>query len=414
MSMVKEQQAAPSSTFLQRLHATGLVPRERVDALRALAGDDESALVDKLVDEGLLTQFQARQLRAGAAGFFVDDYIVLDCIGRGGNGIVFKGRHSKFPNRLVALKTIDTRSLHMTNEAQARFRRETDLIIQLHHPNVVRAYETIETRSQTYLVMEYVEGDDLGSVVRKRGALPVEQAVDYIVQAARGLAYAHRCGIVHRDLKPANLMLTAEHIVKIMDLGLARQISDADSELTLKGMCLGTPEFMAPEQAQDATTVDTRSDLYSLGATLFHLLTGELHVQGASYMQRLTKLLSQPPRSLATVRPDIHPALAGIVDRLRAVNPDDRPASAEETLALLEPFSGGSLPPPQQWTAQRKFNLVLQVLEGKLSSRAACTQHNLGRKEFDGWRHRFLEGARAALEDEPSTHPNPNPRSPGR
>ncbi len=182
--------------------------------------------------------------------------------------------------------------------------------------------------------------------MKRRGALPVHEAVDYVVQAARGIAYAHRCGIVHRDLKPANLMVTTDGVLKITDLGLAREI-DNDAELTLKGRCLGTPEFMAPEQAEDASSVDGRCDLFSLGATLFHLLTGELHVEGGSYMQRLQYLLTRPPRPLTSLRPDVHPQLAALVDRLRARNPADRPASAEEALRLLEPFTHGAVPLPQ-------------------------------------------------------------------
>jgi serine/threonine protein kinase len=405
MNMVKETRAKTPCPFLQRLLAANLLPRERIDALLIEVGEDETALADKLLREGLLTPFQVKQLRAGATGFFVGGYVVLDCIGRGGNGIVFKAQYSLPPHRLVALKTIDTRCLHLNDEAMTRFRREIELITELHHPNVVRAYEAIQTRAQTYLVMEYVVGQDLATLVRNRGPLPVDEAIAYAVQAARGLAYAHRCGIVHRDLKPANLMLTCDGVVKIMDLGLARNIEDLNSELTLKGMCLGTPEFMAPEQAEDATRVDARGDLFSLGATLFHLLTAELHVTGSSYVQRLQRLLTEPPRPLATVRPDIHPHLAAIVDRLREHNPDDRPASAEEALALLEPFARTSTFPPRPWNSTHKFDLVLRVIEGKVSYQAACTQHGINAKEFESWRQRFLDGARAALDDSSSTAP---------
>src|SRR5262249_43927307 len=151
------------------------------------------------------------------------------------------------------------------------------------HPNVVRAFDVIHTRTQLYLVLEYVEGRDLGSLVKERGRLPAAEAVGYAMQAARGLAYAHRCGIVHRDVKPGNLLLPRDGVVKLSDLGLARRHAQDDAtDLTIKGISLGTPEFMSPEQAEDAGMADARSDIYSLGTTLFHLLTGELPIKGTS------------------------------------------------------------------------------------------------------------------------------------
>src|SRR5262249_20716461 len=148
-----------------------------------------------------------------------------------------------------------------------------------------------------------VEGRDLAAVVRERGPLPVAEAVGYALQAARGLAYAHGIGVVHRDLKPANLLLTKEGVVQLSDLGLARFCNEGpQADVTLRGECLGTPEFMPPEQAEDASRADVRSDLYSLGATLFFLLTGQLPVRGGNYLHVLQQLLTQPPRPLAGVR----------------------------------------------------------------------------------------------------------------
>jgi serine/threonine protein kinase len=313
--------------------------------------------------------------------------------------VVFKARHTLLPQRYVALKTFDARDLHHGRESLARFRREIDIVARMDHPNVVRAYDVIRTRSQIFLVLEYIEGNDLATLVRQRGPLPASEAVGYAVQAAQGLAYAHRCGIVHRDLKPANLLLTRDQVVKLSDLGLARFLAHGpDSELTMKGQCLGTVEFMAPEQAEDARLADTRSDLYSLGSTLFHLLTAELPLRGSSHLQRLKQLLTRAPRPLAEVRPDAPAGLAEVVDRLRARDPADRPSSAEETIALLEPF----LPNPAEtdashWDAERKANLVLAVLQAKISAQDACKQHGLQRSMLDDWQQRFLQGARLAL-----------------
>src|SRR5262245_792644 len=300
--------------FAQTLISRGFLTTDQVARARAVAGEDSKALAAYLVREGLLTPFQVRQLRAGATTFHIGKYVVVDCLGRGGNSIVFKACHTLLPQRYVALKTLDARNLHQGKDAVARFRREIDIVTRLDHPNVVHAYDVIQTRTQLYLVLEYVEGPNLSSVVCERGPLPVAEAVGYAVQAAKGLAYAHRQGIVHRDLKPANLLLTRQGTVKLADMGLAKFFTRApDGDLSVQGMCMGTPEFMAPEQAEDARRADTRSDLYSLGATLFHLLTGELPVSGSSYLHKLQTLLTVPPRPLAEARCTVPAALAAAV-----------------------------------------------------------------------------------------------------
>lgn len=382
----------------QRLLECHLLTPEELARARAEAGDEEGPLLERLLHMGLLTPFHLRQLRAGATNFHVGKYIVLDYLGRGGNGIVYKARHSLLPQRQVALKTLDTRDLHLSSEAVSRFEREIDIVTRLEHPNIVRAYDVIRTRSQLFLVLEYIDGCHLGSLVEERGRLPVVEAVSYIVQAARGLGYAHQHGIIHRDLKPANLLLTREGLIKLSDLGLARSSVGSESGLTMKGACLGTPEFMAPEQAEDARKADQRSDLYSLGATLFHLLTGQMPVSGSSQVHCLTRLLTTPPRPLRETFPEAPPVVAEVVDRLRSRDPAARPGSAEEVIGALEPFVHGEIRGPQVWDARRKAMLVLEVLQGKTTAADVCQQHHLPTEEFERWRQRFLEGAERALD----------------
>ena len=392
--------AKAAKTFAQRLASCKLLEPGRVAQARAAVGDDETALCEYLISQGWLTRFQIRQLRAGARRFHVDKYIVVDFLGRGGNSIVFKARHSLLPGRFVALKTLDCRSLHNSEEALTRFRREIEILGRLEHPNIVRALDVIRTRSQLYLVLEYIAGRDLGSVVRERGPLPVVEAVTYAIQTARGLAYAHDNGIVHRDLKPSNLLLTANGSVKISDLGLARLFAPGQTaELTLKGCCLGTPEFMAPEQAEDASEADARSDIYSLGATLFHLLTAKLPVEGSSQYQRLQRLLSAPPRPLAEALPDAPANLARVVDHMRARDPDARPATATEVIALLEPFAGAKVSEePPRWDAQRKAAVVLAILKEEMDLPEAVARHGVPIPVLEHWRQRFCEGAEAAFD----------------
>jgi serine/threonine protein kinase len=390
------------SHFVQRVASSRLIEPSQLAQARAAVGDDENALGQYLLGQGLLTRFQLRQLRAGARHFHVDKYIVVDFLGRGGNSLVLKARHTLLPGRFVALKTLDIRSVHRSDDALARFRREIEILGRMEHPNIVRALDVIRTRTQLYLVLEYVEGRDLASLVKERGPIPVAGAVGYTVQAARGLAYAHAHGVVHRDLKPGNLLVTRDGVVKIADLGLARFYdNELATELTLKGCCLGTPEYMAPEQAEDASAADARSDIFSLGATLFHLLTGELPLGGSSRYHRLQRLLVTPPRSLAESRPDLSAELTTIVDRMRARASCDRPRTAEEVITLLEPFTQATKPAASpRWDGRRRAALVLSIFRGDVDLSEAAARHGISVAKLQRWQQCFLEGAEQALEHE--------------
>jgi serine/threonine-protein kinase len=387
------------SSLVERILSNKLVTREQLQRSIAVAGDDDKALTAHLVREKLLTPFQARQLLAGSASLAVGNYTVVDFIGRGGSGLVLKAYHRLMPGRFVALKTIDTRNLHADADMIERFKREIEIVSKFDHPNVVRAFDVIQTRTQLYLVLEYVAGRDLGQIVHARGPLPVAEAVDYALQAARGLAYAHHLGIVHRDLKPTNLLLTDDRIVKIADMGLARRLGNgALTEASLKGQALGTPDYMAPEQAEDATAAGPRSDLYSLGATLFHLLTATPSIEGSSYIHKLQLLLSAPARPLAETRTDVPAGLAQVVDRLRARRPEDRPATAEEAIALLEPFGPAAPPAPRKPEPGELAEAVLQVLLGKDRAEVVCARYGLSTAEFDNNQQQFITGGKRAFD----------------
>jgi serine/threonine-protein kinase len=393
--------ATRQKTFLERLQQSKLLTLEQINTAVATVGAIEPALSRHLVEQGLLTRFQARQLRNGGKGFCVDKYVVVDFIGRGGQSVVYKARHKLLPNRFVALKTLSTGSVHHSEETLARFLREVEIVAGLDHPNIVRAYDVIQRPNEIYLVLEYVDGCDLARLVSRFGPLPISDAANYALQAAEGLAYAHRSGVVHRDIKPANLLLARDGVVKLADLGLAQfLVARSTDEASGKRTILGTPEFMAPEQAERIDRVDARSDLYSLGATLYHLLTADLPVKGVTYLHRLQRLLTSPPRPLAEVRPDAPAALAALVDRLRARDPRVRPRSAEEVIEFLQPFARKANVDqgPERWDGRRKAALVLEVLQGRLSASEACLPYELPVEEFERWRQRFLEGAAHALD----------------
>lgn len=210
-------------------------------------------------------------------------YEVFGLIGKGGMGDVYRARH-RMMNRTVALKVIK-REFVRKPEAVDRFRREVTAAAQLSHPNIVTAFDAEQAEDVHYLVMECVDGIDLSRTVKDRGALSVSEACDYMRQAAVGLQHAHERGMVHRDIKPHNLMLTDDGTVKILDFGLASlapvalpddEAMELSGDLTAAGAIMGTPDFISPEQARDARSADIRSDIYSLGMTLYFLLAGRV------------------------------------------------------------------------------------------------------------------------------------------
>lgn len=280
-------------------------------------------------------------------------YELLDVIGQGGMGRVYKARH-RMMDRTVALKVIH-REWVRKPEAIDRFRREVKTAASLDHPNVVTAHDAEQVDDLHVLVMEYVNGSDLAKVIKERGPLPIAQACDFIRQAAEGLQYAHERGMVHRDIKPHNLILTKDNIVKILDFGLASLapqksaeetiIKDADGNLTVAGAIMGTPDFISPEQAQDARNVDGRSDVYSLGMTLYFLLAGQVPFGEGSVIDKLKQHAEAEPMPLAELRDDVPEEVQRIVNRMIAKDPAERFQSPEEVADALRKIDFGSPPP---------------------------------------------------------------------
>jgi WD40 repeat protein len=283
----------------------------------------------------------------------VPGYEILEEIDRGGMGVIYKARQLGL-NRLVALKMIMPSCLG-GSDALRRFRREVQAAALLSHPNIVTVFHTDLESPWSYLAMEYAPGIDLYKLVKQAGPLPVTDACYYIQQAAHGLDHAFEQGLVHRDLKPANLMVTPSPLervagstvrmprVKILDMGLARVTAGPGdgaepSALTQTGTFLGTPSFVAPEQAEDSRQADIRSDLYSLGGTLYYLLTGEVPFPGATLIEKLTRKLFEAPPSVAARRPEVPAELDALVRRLLAVNPAERCQTPAELIEALNAF----------------------------------------------------------------------------
>jgi serine/threonine protein kinase len=290
-----------------------------------------------LIERGLLTEFQAQTLLTGSSlPLVLGDYVLLDKIGAGGMGQVFKAQH-RHMKRAVAIKLLSA-ALIKDEAAVKRFQREVEAAAKLSHPHIVQAHDASLQRGVWYLVMEYVAGSDLAGIVRQEGPLPLRRALRCLRQTAEGLAYAHRQGIVHRDIKPANLLLDVDENVKILDMGLARLEASAarQDDLTGTGQIMGTIDYMAPEQALNTKHADARADIYSLGITLWFLLTGRAAYAGDTVMEKLLAHREQPIPSLAAICPGVSDALDLVFQRMIAKKPAERYQTMQEVIAALD------------------------------------------------------------------------------
>jgi serine/threonine protein kinase len=310
------------------------------------SGED---LAREMVRQNVLTTFQAAALYQGRLKELVfGPYVVLDKLGAGKMGFVYKARHKEL-GLIFAIKVLPARRLAQSPKALARFQREVALHVRLIHPNIVRVHDAGEAHGLPYLVMEYVEGQDLDSLVKETGPLPPAEAVECIVQAAAGMAYAHREGVVHRDIKPANLLLDKNGVVKVLDLGLGRfddQALGAEDEggrLTGDMQILGTPNYMAPEQARNPREADARCDVYSLGCTFYYLLTGRPPFAADTPIRTLLAHREAPIPSLCAEHADISPEVQSAFAKMLAKDPAQRHQSMDEVVAAFKP---SALPAP--------------------------------------------------------------------
>ncbi|MCS6852128.1 MAG: serine/threonine protein kinase [Gemmataceae bacterium] len=353
--------------LVEAIRVNRLLEQAQLDELPAIQArfSEPRALAGYLIQQGWLTPYQVNQLFHGhGSDLVLGQYVLLERLGEGGMGHVFKGRHVHL-GRIVALKII--RREHLADaEAVRRFRREIQAAAQLSHPNVVMAYDADQVGDTHFFVMEYVEGISLTRLMKEHGPPPIPVACEYIRQAALGLQHAHEKGLVHRDIKPGNLLVTRVEandwrvegatpylpaqvggwptqgaLVKILDMGLARlylpeQTAQArDSQLTQRGQVLGTPDYMAPEQAIDPHAADIRADIYSLGCTFYYLLTGQVPFPGGTGMEKLLRHRTEEPTPVEALRPEVPPGLGALVRRLMAKRASDRPQTPGEVADIL-------------------------------------------------------------------------------
>ncbi len=358
-----------SSSFLEVLEKSGLLSAEQFSIARdgAQQTDDPKALAWKLIHQELLTRWQAEQLLRGRTSFVWGKYRLIDMLGRGGMGTVYLARHTMM-NRPVALKAI-SKQLEKDPVAMERFLVEARAIAALDHPNIVHAYSVDSEGDTYYMVLEYVEGHDLQQIVEKEGPLDFARAADYIRQAADGLAHAHSRGMIHCDIKPSNFLVNAQGTVKILDMGMARAIGKGESpgqesnphhgngqngdgqsgagqnenhpngahpEGSPLGGLVGTIDYMAPEQTAQTPDFNHRADIYSLGCTLYCLLTGHPPFPEGTLTERIIKHQTAEPRSILDERPTTPRDLVAICRKMMAKDPAERYQSCEEVSRALE------------------------------------------------------------------------------
>ena len=377
--------ALSSEQFLRQVVASELLTVEDIAAIVAALPEDRRAgdgdqMARELVRQKKLTRYQAEQIYLGKGKTLVlGNYVVLDKLGQGGMGVVLKAEHKRL-KRLVALKVMSA-NIVKTPDALKRFHREVEAAAKLRHPNVVATDDADEAKGTHFLVMEYVEGTDLSALVKKQGTLSVEQAVQCIIQAAKGLEFAHAQGVVHRDIKPANLLLDTKGTVKILDMGLARIEGDSGSqgELTSTGAVMGTVDYMAPEQAMSTKHADARSDIYSLGISLWYLLVGRCVYEGDTLMSKLLAHRDAQIPSLREFNNEVPEAIDLVFRKMVAKKQVDRYQNMAEVIRDLEACQAGSSPHVAMPSIHEDLNLqsFLSNLGGSPSSGSAtATKRN--------------------------------------
>lgn len=316
-------------------------------ARRAARGDSvtREELLDRFPEHRDDIDGVLRIARIAASPERLGEYSLLEPLGRGGMGVVHKARHSRL-DRVVAIKILPA---HLTGDTAAvsRFEQEMRAVGRLDHPNVVRATDAGEASGQHYLAMEYVDGVDVGKLLKKHGRLPLAESCEIIRQAAIGLQHAFEHDLVHRDIKPSNLMLSRAGTVKLLDLGLARVFREGavEDDLTHTGQIIGTFDYMAPEQSDNSRGVDIRADIYSLGCTLFALVAGAPPFSGEAYRSVRGKLKAHaetPPPNLHSIDPELPERFAAVTSRMLAKRPEDRYATPLDVATALAPFAKGA------------------------------------------------------------------------
>ena len=336
--------SGPPARFRDTALASSLVDGQAIESaegiVRATLGDGADAarwdqsLADVLVERGVLTRFQATQMLAGRRKLTLGQYRILDVLGQGGMGQVFRAEHLMM-GREVAVKVLPRAK--STPDTEAAFRREIRMLGRLDHPNLVRALDAGHDGKVYYLVTELVDGVDLRKQVLKYGTLDEVSAAAVVTQVARGLAYAHAEGLVHRDVKPGNILVTPAGRAKLLDVGLAGSV--LESESTRLGRVVGTMDYMAPEQIRSPDTVGPAADVYGLGCTLYFVLAGQVPFPGGTRQEKARRQLTEAPAPIQRFAPGISDAFCRVVEAMMDKDPVQRIGTADAVIEWLRPWT---------------------------------------------------------------------------
>ena len=382
--------AAPANgqEFFELLEKSQLLDAELISKLRPQMAQHQKTeakrLATTLLKNQLITEYQAKQMLAGKyKGFYLARYKILELLGAGGMGRVYLSEQLSM-ERLVAIKLISLpKSKKRQEQALARFKREAKAVATLRHSNIIQAFDFAEEHGMPYIVMEYIEGMDTAKIVQKFGPIPWKQVAEYGRQAAEGLEHAHMAGLVHRDIKPGNLLVDSKGQVKILDLGLVSAFDEKSNDsLTVDQDQLGTVDYIAPEQALDSKNVDARADIYSLGATLYSIMTGRILYPDKTTTQKLLLHQTTDPEPITKFVKDVPPELAGIIGKMLAKKPDERYQSAQEVAAALKTFAEPKSP-PYELSAIKYRRAFYEEFLGKSPEPNQITVPTLGSPEVD-------------------------------
>jgi serine/threonine-protein kinase len=348
---------APSDEAVaQFLIKSGMATQDQIQtALRQQARNAISGkpltLGEILQAQGVITaeQRKAVEKKAGSRKGVsrLGPYKLKRKIGEGGMGIVYLARDTR-DRKLVALKLLSKAQAREEGAVQ-RFRREVEAAMRLDHVNIARAFHFGHDEGYRYYVMEYCEGEPLGKRLKREKRLPIEESIDVVIQVARALRYAHENGVVHRDIKPENVIVTLDGVAKVLDLGLSKKLGDDEATYqTVSGVAMGTPHYISPEQARGEREIDGRADLYSLGATFYHLVTGDTPFHGSSSFEVVTKHLTAQLPDPRDLREEIPDDVVLVIRRMMAKRRQDRYGDAGELLKDLERLVVGEAPTTQE------------------------------------------------------------------
>ena len=338
--------------------------RSSLEALESRLKIGRVSLKDLMVELGYITQNQAERLKKGikeskTADHQISGYKILGRLGAGAMAVVYKARQLSL-NRIVAIKVLPKRFTE-NPEYVERFYKEGQAAGKLNHPNIVQAIDVGEAGGYHYFVMEYVEGKTIADDLSAGKVFDEHEALEIIIQVAHALAHAHARVLIHRDVKPKNIMIGKDGTVKLADMGLARETTDIEAAQTEAGKAYGTPYYISPEQIRGKVDIDGRADIYGLGATFYHMVTGRVPFMAEDSVEVMRKHLKEPLVPPDHINTTLSAGVSEVIEIMMAKRRENRYKNVEELLMDLEALRNGQ--PPLQ--AHKRFDVSMLEQLGK-------------------------------------------------